>query len=417
MWSRLGFPRRRLASMIRSTLATYAAQIAVVFTSFVTSVLLARYLGPADRGIAAIAVLTPSILVAIITPGYSTVIVPFMGHPTAKNQEVVAFVNATALAASAVSSLLYVPIALVAVSAVGAAPGTMALSWLLVPMSILNLGAAYLTIGLGKVSLRAMGAIAQAVAGLCLTWIALVGGLGPAAAVVGVAGGLVVSLGFLGLVVRRSVSLRSLRLPLGTARRMLAFGLRGQAGQVAQFLNYRLDSVILAVIAGPSAVGLYSVATSVAEGGGLIASAASTAAYPRFVRDTSSVWSVLAWTTLSTVLLVAGIAVLGPFAIPILFGGAFAPAITPMLVLLPGVIALAPLRVLSVATTAIGRPGLASLASVVGLCVTVGLDVALIPRAGAVGAGVASSVAYVVSAGMMIVTYRRAAATLRSDIQ
>ena len=78
------------------------------------------------------------------------------------------------------------------------------------------------------------------------------------------AGGLV-SVLFKGVVLGRMGASFRPSWNLSTMRRMINFGVRGQVGNVLQFFNYRLDTFVLNYFHGPSPVGIYGAAVSMAE--------------------------------------------------------------------------------------------------------------------------------------------------------
>jgi O-antigen/teichoic acid export membrane protein len=110
-----------------------------------------------------------------------------------------------------------------------------------------------------------------------------------------------------------------------------------------------------------------------------------------------------------------------PFAllsIPLLgivYGPDFQSAALPIALLLPGIVAFAPVNVLASHLAGIGRPGLNLSVSAAALVVTVIFDLALIPVWGMSGAAVATSVSYVVAACITLWVFRRiAGSTMRS---
>lgn len=74
------------------------------------------------------------------------------------------------------------------------------------------------------------------------------------------------------------------RYDLALARRMTAFGMRAQVGGVLSLLNLRLDVIILGALAGPAPVGVYVVASKLAELLRLPALALTWVTYPQFAR-------------------------------------------------------------------------------------------------------------------------------------
>jgi O-antigen/teichoic acid export membrane protein len=189
------------------------------------------------------------------------------------------------------------------------------------------------------------------------------------------------------------------RIDLALARRVWLFAIRGQVGNVMLLVNLRFDFVIVEVIAGPAALGIYAVASKYAELLRLPSDAVLWVAYPRFARGGGGAPVAAARATMrrAGLCVAAGaipLAGLSIVVIPLLFGAAFAPAVVPACILLVG---LAGEGVAAVAIAYLygqGMPGMASTGVGVGVVVTVALDLLLIPGMGIVGAALASTAAY-----------------------
>lgn len=187
------------------------------------------------------------------------------------------------------------------------------------------------------------------------------------------------------------------------AREVAAYGARAQLGNLLWLVNLRLDFLVLAAIAGPAELGIYAVATKVAELMRLPATAMNYVLYPRFASQTRieaarGLRRLLPRAGGLTVALAPAVALAGAVAIPVLYGHAFRPAVLPMLILLVGLTVEGFAAVCSAYLWGAGRPGANSWGMGVGVAATVALDVALVPRFGATGAAIASSTAYLVTA-------------------
>jgi O-antigen/teichoic acid export membrane protein len=187
---------------------------------------------------------------------------------------------------------------------------------------------------------------------------------------------------------------------------LTAFGARGQLGNLLWLVNLRLDFIILGALAGPATLGIYAVASKFAELMRLPATAVNYVLYPRFTRATPSQAAAearrmlpracIATLAAAPVLAASSVAVL-----PLLFGAAFRSAIAPACILLIGLAVEGAAAVSGAYLWGTGRPGAFSLGMGVGVLVTVSLDVILIPRHGAIGAAVASSIAYLAATGLL----------------
>jgi O-antigen/teichoic acid export membrane protein len=192
------------------------------------------------------------------------------------------------------------------------------------------------------------------------------------------------------------------RVDLGLARQVWLYAIRGQVGNVMLLVNLRLDFVIVDLVAGPAALGIYAVASKYAELLRQPSDAVLWVAYPRFARGGGAAPVAAARATMrrAGLAVAAGaipLAALSPLVIPPLFGAPFAPAVLPACILLIG---LAGEGVAAVAIAYLyghGMPGIASTGVGLGVVVTVVLDLLLIPKMGIVGAAVASTAAYLSS--------------------
>jgi O-antigen/teichoic acid export membrane protein len=81
--------------------------------------------------------------------------------------------------------------------------------------------------------------------------------------------------GFFGSFARPSVQL---------ARRVAAYGMRGQVGGIMSQLNLRLDFILLTVLTGPAVLGVYAVASKFAELIRVLGMALQYVFYPKFAR-------------------------------------------------------------------------------------------------------------------------------------
>lgn len=187
---------------------------------------------------------------------------------------------------------------------------------------------------------------------------------------------------------------------------MLGFGARGQLGNLLWLVNLRLDFLLLGVLAGPATLGVYAVASKFAELMRLPATALNYVLYPRFTRALPAVASRDARHLLGRACLVSMAATpllagLSIVALPLLFGKEFQPAVVPACLLLVGLAVEGAAAVASAYLWGAGRPGANSVGMGVGVVITIALDLLLIPRYGASGAAIASSAAYLATAGVL----------------
>lgn len=186
---------------------------------------------------------------------------------------------------------------------------------------------------------------------------------------------------------------------LGVLRETIAFGLRAWVGTLADSLGFRIDQILLVLLASEAALGFYVVAVNLSEILLYFPGAVSTALLPlaarseagRRVGQTLRAFRTAAFVTLASLLVSA---VLALPLIPLVFGAPFEASVTPFLLLLPGLIGFTAMIVFSNALVASSLPSLSSVAAVVCFLVGAALDFVLIPFYGASGAAAAASAAY-----------------------
>jgi O-antigen/teichoic acid export membrane protein len=185
-----------------------------------------------------------------------------------------------------------------------------------------------------------------------------------------------------------------------TARVLARLAVTMGAVQVINLVSYRVELFVLDRYDGLDDVGIYSIAMQAAEAMWLIAAAVANAVTAPAVHETEAgAARIVGRGSIRALLITAAVAVVvgaaAPFAIPVVFGDAFDGAARPLLLLLPGVVAYAPVTVLVVyLSVRRGRPELSLAVAVVGMVVTLGSALALIPAHGTTGAAIASTIGY-----------------------
>ena len=211
---------------------------------------------------------------------------------------------------------------------------------------------------------------------------------------------------------RQSNLVAILRPRWGVLREQVKYGAQGQAANLAQLFNYRLDQFLVAAFVTRASVGHYAVATSVSESVWWISSAVAMVLLPRLTgltRERAEALTpvVCRNTLLVSVLAAIALVAVSPLAIRWLFGADFQPAVTPLMLLMPGVVAVSAARVLGSYLFSQGKVIYNTYATLLALAVTLILDLVLIPTLEVNGAAIASSIAYAVSLLATLWFYRR----------
>lgn len=211
-------------------------------------------------------------------------------------------------------------------------------------------------------------------------------------------------------VVRRSVGFG--RPDRTLARRTLRFGLKAYVGRVLLVGNYRVDQWILAGIAGPRELGLYSIAVAWGEVLFYLPTVLMIVQRPYLVRASegdAARRSAIAFRigVMCTVPAAAAMIVAAPLLCGAIFGEEFVGAVDDLRLLALGAFGIVALQQLGDALTARGAPLRSSAAIGVAFVATIALDLLLIPEMGGGGAALASTLAYTAGGIAVIVLYLR----------
>jgi O-antigen/teichoic acid export membrane protein len=205
-------------------------------------------------------------------------------------------------------------------------------------------------------------------------------------------------------------------LPLGVRRSFageaLGIGLRGQVGNILQYLNLRLDLLLVPALLNLASAGVYLVAVRISEVLTQVSSSSAAFLFPHVAaqaeRDATATTERA--TRMTLVVVVLGGLPLLLLAEPILslaFGDEFVGGAGALRIMLVAMLPLSLVRIMAGDLKGRGRPGTVSLAALTALVATVVLDLLLIPLLGIEGAALASLLTYSTSAAMLLVIYRR----------
>ena len=183
------------------------------------------------------------------------------------------------------------------------------------------------------------------------------------------------------------------------ARTAVGRGLRYHVGLASLFLLFRSDILILDGLTTTAAVGLYSLAVSLAELTRLVTDAIAQIALPRQLNtdDDGAAAATVSVTRLTTIVALVSVGLMcaaAPPLIPVVYGSSFAGSVPSLLALAPGLLALGATRPIGAYLLRLDRPMLGSAMAVAALLVNIALNLVLVPDYGILGSAVASSVAY-----------------------
>jgi O-antigen/teichoic acid export membrane protein len=194
------------------------------------------------------------------------------------------------------------------------------------------------------------------------------------------------------------------RADLALFRRMIRYGLKFHISILAGAIILRADLLVVNHFRGASEAGVYSVASQFALLLMLLPGVIATVLFPRVSSEQDARGETTCQVTRSTTLIMFFCclgAVPLSLLLPMVYGTAFSDATWLLLILLPGVYLMGLESVLVQHFNALGLPGAIPIYWVVTLALNLILVFTLVPRFGAHGAAIASTITYAAIFGMV----------------
>jgi O-antigen/teichoic acid export membrane protein len=389
-------------TLARATFLGLRADVVTAISAVVLSILVARGLGPENRGIFFLAFLVATLVVIVGDLGMSAATVSYSANRRMSAGRLQGIALVFGIAATCAASAMLLPFQDFWTAGVLRGLDSTML-WMLVAgvgPQLFGQMSASLLIGTGLIPALSWMKIAYAVATPLLVGVAAIVTGDPAWTL---AGWLAATVGY--AVMLQAYIGRALELPRlprrDDLRQVFGFGLRGYLGTVAHHGFLRIDVFFLNARLGPATVGVYSLASLIAERISLLGQAvygASAAPLGSLPRDEAGRFAADLVRLLLTVLVPAALAI-GALAfpmIPLVFGAGFSDAALPLALLLPGTVALTCWSVVSLyIITTLRRPGTTTLIQGAVLIVSLPLYYVAVREQGMTGAAVVSSGLYI----------------------
>lgn len=401
-------------SFYRNAAGLLLTSAAAALIGFATSVLLARFLTPEDRGAYALAVSFTVLAASLARLGWPAASVyrlrAMRSHPGEVVATGIAFVAALSVVSVLAGTLLEPWLA--EQIFVGAPDIVVRLAIAAVPALILGRLMESIARGIDRFSIGNWYRVLVLVLILCAVVMLLVVREGGVVQVV-VAYLVIQSLCAVGLTL---AIIRHTRLSLSLHRPELAtstrFALKNYATALSSKLHQRLDVFLIAYFTDPAELAFYVIAVSIVERMKLLTEALAQAAYPQLAgldeeRAAEFACDVVRQSILWVLSAALPIALAAPLFVPLVYGAPYSASVLPLLVLLPGLVGLTVYRVLFRYFMAIDRQGVNVVAQNVALVANIVLNLVLIPSYGINGAAVSSSVTYILVAGLVSVAFIR----------
>lgn len=406
-------PPRFRGAVVRSTVQSILTGVLGQGALFVSGVLVARALGPEDRGYLALVALVPVVITIIGVLGLDLAVVYFVSRDPSHSRAIAAAVRRPGLVQAAALAAVHTVAVLIMVRNGPSGFRTAGLvSLAVIPAMVAQDYGLALLQGLRRFTpfnvLRLMPAVSYAVALLT----AILVGFDHIAEIAVVWTATVVASGIAALVagVRALPPSDDGSAPPPKLREMARFGVASLLGSATPVETFRLDVAVTGLFLAPASLGLYVAAASFTNLPRFIAESAGTVAYPYVSAETDPAaakakawrffWAVLGLST--TVALVLGLS--AGWVVPFLFGDSFTGAVPIARILLVSAVLLSARRILAEGMRGAGYPSANSVAEAASWAWLLPALAVFVPRWGVTGVAAALSTSAAIS--LLVLMYR-----------
>lgn len=409
----------------RSSMWTLVTRVSTMPIGLLTSALMFRYLGKEDMGNYAYLVLLGALVLPCLSLGFGGSIVYFISSKRYRIGDVVVSCLTFGLLQGLANTLILWPLwkyNLLGLTAAAMPSAPMILTLVSLPLQGANLMLQRAVLGNSWFAISNWLVFATNILGsLLLLGFVIVGngGLLGAAIATLCMNGLVFAL-TLAVIVRYEPISWSLNQPF--FREGLSYGLRIWMGDLAVRANLRLDQLVISWFYEPGLLGIYSVAVKVSELLWLLPDSLAYVLFNKIAAEKDQERRVALTERvhrgLIIIMIAAGVvlALTRTWAIRLLGGSSYLDAAQPLLMLIPGTIAMTTTKVITKYVSGSGRPGASSSITAIGTALSAILYLSMIPAFGIWGAAAASSLGYLFMAVVAVIVYRRLIAPTPSHL-
>lgn len=199
----------------------------------------------------------------------------------------------------------------------------------------------------------------------------------------------------------------------GVVKSLLSLGITYAISLLIINLNYKADIIMLDKLSTSYQTGIYSKGVALIEYLWHIPMLLSTLVFARSATSSNNrefslkVSQLLRISSMAILIVSIFMAALAPIIIRILFGSDFIESSSVLVVLLPGIVLLTIFKVLNMDLAGRGKPWIALYAMAPALILNIGLNFIFIPKYGANGAALTSTISYALAGTIFIIVYSK----------
>jgi len=388
---------------------TFARQVVVTVLSLAYTILLARWLGKAGYGEYGVALLIPQLLTKLLNLGLGPSLVY---HLAKKDLSLLTAIKKTLLAWGVLSiggwGVGIIGVIFHETLFPSIEVDLLIFSVVIFPILLLLELLPNILLGIRdlwrfNLVFLVFPPVALLAAWILLTFVTTSPAMALAAFTIGQLGGVLLAIWYIHRIKQERISSETSPRDV-TWGRLLSYAWKSHLGNIIGFLNYRLDLLLVNMLAGVSSAGLYIVAVQIGEKLWLLSQSVSTALFPRLAElhsvkaEQGRLTAIVGgFTFLASLLAAIALALLAHPLVRGLFGTKYILSATALIYLLPGITASSLGRVLANDLAARGRPELNFWVGLFTVVVNIGANLWWIPLYGINGAAWATSLSYTLS--------------------
>lgn len=407
----------KAAVFAKDTALTLTARVAGLTLALLSSIVIARALGPEGTGVYTLAILFPLLIITFTNLGIGPATVYYVAQEKYSLREVLG--NNVLLSAVIGTVATLVGLGLVVLSQgqifPSVAPSYLALALLLVPVNLFSQQYVnHILLGARRIKEFNAASVLQKLLFLPLVFLTtVVLGLGVFGALwATILSSAVLCVFLFPWVVRIAGGIRY-RLNYTYLRDAFRYGIKAYLGNIIGFLNYRIEVFLLGIFLPVAAVGFYAVAVALAEKLWFLSESASIVLFPTVSAEKDE-YQRKTFTPLVSrnILLITALGAVALFlvsewVIVLLYSEEYLLSVRLFRILLPGIVLLSASRILANDIAGRGRPLLNTYVGAIGVVLQVALNLVWIPRYGASGAAWATTVSYGITLAVRLWMYMR----------
>ncbi len=407
----------KAAVFAKDTALTLTARVAGLTLALLSSIVIARALGPEGTGVYTLAILFPLLIITFTNLGVGPATVYYVAQEKYSLREVLG--NNVLLSAVIGTVATLVGLGLVVLSQgqifPSVAPSYLALALLLVPVNLFSQQYVnHILLGARRIKEFSAASVLQKLLFLPLVFLTtVVLGLEVFGALWATILSSTVLCVFLFPWVMRIAGGIRYRLNYAYLRDAFRYGIKAHLGNIIGFLNYRVEVFLLGIFLPVAAVGFYAVAVGLAEKLWFLSESASTVLFPTVSAEKDEYQRKTFTPLVSrnilfiTALGAAALFLVSEWVIVLLYSEEYLLSVRLFRILLPGIVLLSASRILANDIAGRGLPLLNTYVGAIGVVLQVALNLVWIPRYGASGAAWATTVSYGITLAVRLWMYMR----------